>query len=67
MLCGRTCVAVLWRRPCPFTVGAAAKVLRMRGESAGLGASVCLGPALWVVPGTRQWGLAQSQVGTTPL
>ena len=44
--CGGGCV--------PFTVGAPAKVLRVRRDNAGLGASVCLCPALWVVPGTRQ-------------
>ena len=48
-------------------VGAPAAVLRVRIDGAGLGALVCLCPALWVVSGARQWGMAQSQVGTVPL
>ena len=42
-------VAALWRRLRPIKVGAPAAVLRVRRNGAGLGASMCLFPALWVV------------------
>ena len=47
-------VAVLCSRLRPVTVGAPAAMLRVRGDGAGLGTSVCLRPALWVVPGARR-------------
>ena len=44
-------VSTVRRRPCPITVGATAKVQRVRQNSAGMGASMCLYPTFWVMPG----------------
>ena len=46
--------AVLWRQLRPVVVGAPASMLRVRGNGAGLGISVYLRPALWVVSGARR-------------